>query len=130
LSCPLTQITQIRSSHSLDFTSIVALTIQPPASEFQFENEAPLEPQILELGPIESIAVWDRLCNIISDAKQRAARTPSNSPAPVIVDFGPYNFFENEPVPSFKSSSELNIGEENSIRCALGFSLDSKLWSK
>lgn len=107
----------------------MALTIQPPASDFQFENEAPLEPQTLELGPIESIAVWDRLGNIISDAKQRAARTPSDSPAHVIVDFGPYNFFENEPVSPVKSSSEINIGEEGSIRCALGFSLDSKLWS-
>jgi len=108
----------------------MALTIEPPASEFQFEkNEAAPEPQTLEMGPIESIPVWDRLCSIIFDAKQRAARTPSDCPAPVIVDFGPYNFFENEPVPASKSSSEINLGEENSIRCALGFNPDSNLWS-
>lgn len=107
----------------------MALTIQPPASEFQFGNEAAPEPQTLEIGPIESIAIWDRLCNIILDAKQRAARTPSDRPTPVIVDFGPYNFFENEPVPTLKPSGEINVGEENAIRCALGFTPDSNLWS-
>lgn len=129
MSCPLTQITQIRSSHSLDFTSIVALTIQPLASEFHFENTAAPEPQTLEMGPIKSIAVWDRLCNIIFDAKQKAARTPPDCPTPVIVDFGPYNFFENEPVPALKPPSEINVVEENAIRSALGFTPDSSLWS-
>ena len=128
MSCPLTQITRIRSSHSFDFTSIVALTIQPPPSEFQFENEANPERQILEMGPIEPIPVWDRLRDIISDAKQRAVAETSDFPTPVIVDFGPYNFFETETSPSLKSSSEVNTGEEDSIRCALGFTLNSKLW--
>ena len=44
------------------------------------------------------------------------------------VDFGPYNFFQNDQVPT--PASSIPARDEQAIRLALGLSGEIDLWSK
>lgn len=99
------------------------------ASDFQFENESLPDSQVFELGPVESIPIWNRLPEIIADAK--AQKAGKSAPlTPVVVDFGPYNFFENDRV-QVKSSntSKVSVKGQSAVRFALGFKPETEVWS-
>ena len=46
-----------------------------------------------------------------------------------MVDFGPYNFFQNDRV-ALTPTSGIDIRDEKAIRLALGLSAETELWSK
>ncbi|PPQ91672.1 hypothetical protein CVT25_012885 [Psilocybe cyanescens] len=125
--CPLTQITSLKWVHESIFSSVVSLTVQLSTSDFQFENEHLPESQVFELGPCETIPTWSRLDEIVAEAKE-THREPYSYP-PVVVDFGPYNFFETDrnPIKS-PGSTKLSARGETAVRIALGFSPESTVW--
>lgn len=96
-------------------------------SEFQFENENLPQSQVFELGPCETITTWQRLGEFVAEAKE--THRERDSYPPVVVDFGPYNFFETDYGPT-KSPSKLSARGETAVRVALGFSPESAVWSE
>jgi sterol 3beta-glucosyltransferase len=106
----------------------VSLIIQLPTSDFRLDNETEsiLSSQTIEMGPLQRVHLWSCLQDIVNEAKQR--QTPT-TPPPIMVDFGPYNFFQNDKVP-LTPSSNISLRDEKAIRLALGFSGETELWSK
>ncbi|KDR82752.1 hypothetical protein GALMADRAFT_220742 [Galerina marginata CBS 339.88] len=125
LNCPLSQIIKLQPSESLDFSSVVSLTVQSSASDFQFDNEDLLNPHVFEIGPIFSIPIWERLVDLIADAKQRQGKQDILSP--VLIDFGPYDIFGADNAPN-KPFSHLAPPNEKTIRNVLGFAPDTEIW--
>ena len=128
LSCPLGRIVDLQPSQNHDFTYLVSLIVQLPTSDFQLdsETESMLSSQTIEMGPLQHVTLWSCLQDIVYEAKQR--QTPA-TPPPIMVDFGPYNFFQNDKVP-LKPSANISLRDEKAIRLALGFSGETELWSK
>lgn len=128
LSCPLDRIIDLQPSQNHDFTYLVSLVVQLPTSDFRLENETEsiLSSQTIEIGPLQHVSLWSCLQDIVYEAKQRPAPT---NPPPIMVDFGPYNFFQNDIVP-LTPSSNISLRDEKAIRLALGFSGETELWSK
>ncbi|KAF8964439.1 glycosyltransferase family 1 protein [Flammula alnicola] len=129
LSCPLTQITKLEVIPSIDFSSIVSLTVKLSASDFQFENEVIPESQVFEIGPITHVPLWERLGDIICESKLRQLRfgIQPELPTPVVVDFGPYSFFGGD-YGSTKILPQPAGRDEHAIRLALGFSVETDIW--
>jgi sterol 3beta-glucosyltransferase len=128
LSCPLDRIIDLQPSQNHDFTYLVSLIVQLPTSDFQLDSETDsiLSSQTIEMGPLQRVPLWSCLQDIVNEAKQRQ---PSATPPPIMVDFGPYNFFQNDIVP-LTPTPNLSIRDEKAIRLALGFSGETELWSK
>lgn len=124
LSCPLDRIIDLQPSHNHDFTHLMSLTVQLPSSDFQLDNESISSSQTIEMGPMQRVPLWTRLKDVVCEAKQRQiSQLPITSP-PIMVDFGPYNFFQNDQVPLTP------VHDEKAIRLALGFGGETELWSK
>ena len=106
----------------------MSLIVQLPTSDFHLDNETEsvLSSQTIEMGPLQRVPLWSCLHDIVYEAKQRQT---SDIPPPIMVDFGPYNFFQNDRVP-LTPSSNISIRDEKAIRLALGFSGETELWSK
>jgi sterol 3beta-glucosyltransferase len=132
LSCPLDRIIDLQPSQNHDFTYLVSLIVQLPTSDFHLdsetdsESESVLSSQTIEIGPLQRVPLWSNLQDIVYETKQRQ---PSAIPPPIMVDFGPYNFFQNDRVP-LTPSNNISIRDEKAIRLALGFSGETELWSK
>ena len=128
LSCPLDRIIDLQPSQNHDFTYLVSLIVQLPTSDFRLdsETESVLSSQTIEIGPLQRVPLWSSLHDIVYEAKQRQT---SVIPPPIMVDFGPYNFFQNDKVP-LTPSNNISIRDEKAIRLALGFSGETELWSK
>ncbi|KAF9483501.1 glycosyltransferase family 1 protein [Pholiota conissans] len=129
---PLTSITKLDRIPSLDFSSIVALTVKLSVADFPFENEVIPDSQVFEIGPITSVDSWESLGDIIAKSKVRHFRIGRLSrdlqvASPVIIDFGPYNFFPNAEVRQ-NSPTELKKKNKDTVRNALGFDVDTELW--
>ncbi|KAF5314999.1 hypothetical protein D9619_007125 [Psilocybe cf. subviscida] len=129
LSLPLTQITKLEAcANDETFHSVLDLTVKLSASDFLIEKEAVPDTQIFKIGPIQNIPVWQRLGDIIAESKLRQIRNGSipSLPSPVIVDFGPYNFFES--APNKANSDQEVIENEHAIRTILGFPPENPIW--
>lgn len=128
MSCPLDRIIDLQASQNHDFTYLVSLIVELPTSDFHIDNEAEsiLSSQTIEMGPLQRVPLWSCLQDIVYEAKQRQ---PSAIPPPIMVDFGPYNFFQNDKVP-LTPSANISIRDEKAIRLALGFGSETELWSE
>ena len=126
LSCPLDRVIDLQPSQNHDFTYLVSLVVQLPPSDFHLDNENIPSSQTIEIGPLQRVPLWSCLKDIVYQAKQR--QVPA-TPPPIMVDFGPYNFFQNDKVP-FTPASNIHVRDEKAVRLALGFSGETELWSK
>ena len=120
------QIIDLQPSQNHDFTYLVSLIVQLPTSDFQLDSESIPSSQTIEIGPLQRVPLWDCLKDVVYEAKQRQIPT---TPPPIMVDFGPYNFFQNDQVP-LTPASNIPARDEKAIRLALGFSGETELWSK
>ncbi|KAH9480450.1 Sterol 3-beta-glucosyltransferase [Psilocybe cubensis] len=123
--CPLIQIDSLKWVHESIFASVVSMKVKLETSEFRFDNENLPQSQVFELGPCETIPAWQRLGDYVAEAKE--AHRERDSYPPVVVDFGPYNFFETDYGP-IKSPGKLSARGETAVRVALGFSPESTVW--
>ena len=129
LSCPLDRIIDLQPSQNHDFTFLVSLIVQLPTSDFQLDSENIPSSQTIEIGPLQHVPLWGRLKDIVHEAKEREVPQSPGTPPPITVDFGPYNFFQNDQVP-LTAASSIPARDEQAIRLALGFSGETDLWSK
>ena len=81
------------------------------------------------MGPLQHVPLWSHLKDIVSEAKQRKVPQLPVTPPQIMVDFGPYNFFQNDRVPLTPTSSIL-VHDEKAIRLALGFGGETEIWSR
>ena len=103
----------------------MSLIVQLPG-DFHLDNESIPSSQTIEIGPLQHVPLWSCLKDVINEAKQR--QIPA-TPPPIMVDFGPYNFFQNNQVP-WAPASNIPDDDEKAVRLALGFSGETELWSK
>ena len=129
LSCPLDRIIDLQPSHNHDFTFLVSLVVHLPTSHFQLDSEDVPSSQTIEIGPLQNVPLWSRLKDIVREARQRQIPESPATPPPIMVDFGPYNFFQNDQTP-LTPASGIPVRDEQAIRLALGFSGETKLWSQ
>ncbi|KAF8809557.1 glycosyltransferase family 1 protein [Phlegmacium glaucopus] len=128
LSCPLDRIIDLQPSRNHDFTHLMSVTVQLSSSDFQLDSESVASSQTIEIGPLQRVPLWTRLMDIVSEAKQRQNPQLSMTPPPIMVDFGPYSFFQNDQLPLTPASSIPGYDEE-AIRLALGFGGETELWT-
>ncbi|TFK40571.1 glycosyltransferase family 1 protein [Crucibulum laeve] len=135
LSCPLVRVADFQDETDIlpGFPNILIIGVRLSSLDTCVEDGANVsERQVFQIGPVRPAPKWSHFGQFVADAKKRLQSAPSATlEYPMFVDFGPLSFFETLPADPAKSAqTELESAKrkEMSIRSALGFGPDSKLW--
>ncbi|KAF9013495.1 glycosyltransferase family 1 protein [Cyathus striatus] len=130
VSCPLSRIDGYQTGTLPQFPSIVSLKIPLVSSEIN-ANESPdanslvVDIQEFQIGPVKPNPLWDKLGDFMTQAKALTKAESNERFSPVVVDFGPFNFFETGPKGSAEQCGE---PQECVIRAALGLAHEAPIW--
>jgi sterol 3beta-glucosyltransferase len=110
-----------------DFPQIASLQVRHIESEERLDERDISEPEIIRIGAVKPNAVWDRLKDVVREAKQKKHwRTMDHYS--VFIDFGSLSVRETPP--PWDGEGRVSKIKEKADLGGLLLDGDSHLWSK